>query len=310
MEDRDCSPEGENRVSPNGRSNSWGQRSAPKEEETSNTVAGWSGLLAHVCLCTLGLGLRPTSHSWAKVDVKVNVELVAGLVGRAAWHNWLLVRGIPDQVADVVVHQSVISFVCSHDQDHIPQASILRHVPILDRDLGSGDVLKLASVHHLQHLGVGMHRLLLEVAREAVGDSRSDEVEDGVGRKEANLSQNHQQALVPSHVCHFHECHEVHPLVLRFVQGRLDPIAVHITSKSSEVVEHGCCEARHSCNGLKHAGAVQELVPEVHIAQFPEELHDIPGHLVPHVSGLVVGLREPVLVQSLQNFTGGTVVPG
>mmetsp|Transcript_25747 Transcript_25747/g.39158 ORF Transcript_25747/g.39158 Transcript_25747/m.39158 type:complete len:239 (+) Transcript_25747:570-1286(+) len=238
------------------------------------------------------------------------MEFVARFVSGAARHDGLLAGGIPDQVADVVIHQAVIGFISTHHQDHVPQGCVLRHVVVLDSNLWSRNVLDLASIHHLEHFRVGVHSLFLEIPSEAVRNAGCDEVEEGVGRKEADLANNHQQALVPAHIGQLHEGHEVHPLVLRFVQGRLDPIAVHITSKSSEVVEHGCCEARHSCNGLKHAGAVQELVPEVHIAQFPEELHDIPGHLVPHVSGLVVGLREPVLVQSLQNFTGGTVVPG
>mmetsp|Transcript_5595 Transcript_5595/g.10017 ORF Transcript_5595/g.10017 Transcript_5595/m.10017 type:complete len:208 (+) Transcript_5595:172-795(+) len=166
-------------------------------------------------------------NCWSQIDTQIYVELIAGLVVFASLPHRSLSVGVCDQIPHMVVDEAMISFISSHDQNHVTERSIFWHVPVLNGNLWRRDVLDLTLINHVQHLGIGVHSFLLKVANKAMGYARRDNIEYRVGREEHTLASNDHQALVPSLLRQFHEGHQMHALVLRLIHGRLDPIAMH-----------------------------------------------------------------------------------
>ena len=80
----------------------------------------------------------------------------------------------PQLLGEAVVDVAMLGLVGAHGDDDVAQAGVGRQAPVVERDLRRGHVLDLARVDLLQVLGVADHRLLLEVADQAMRGARGE----------------------------------------------------------------------------------------------------------------------------------------
>ncbi|CRJ86145.1 hypothetical protein BN1723_000082 [Verticillium longisporum] len=86
---------------------------------------------------------------------------------------------------------------------------------------------------------VRVHGLLLEVADEAMRDLGRDEIRQEHAVEEDALGTDEHDLHEPARLRHLHKGQQVHALIVRLLEQRLDPavVALHAT-KAAEMAEH------------------------------------------------------------------------
>mmetsp|Transcript_20354 Transcript_20354/g.49185 ORF Transcript_20354/g.49185 Transcript_20354/m.49185 type:complete len:218 (-) Transcript_20354:300-953(-) len=180
------------------------------------------------------------------------------------------------------------------------------HVPVVDRDLRRRLRVPLAEaavIDGVDDRRVRVHRLLLEVADEAVARAGGDHVHQKERVHEDSLGADHAQPEHRPRLLELDEGEEVHPLVLRLLEQSVDPpvVAVH-AAKRPKVPQHPRRHPRDARDSLEEDGAVEHLV----VCHLPEPVagegvEGPAGHLnehqrqaVRHVRGLDVRLLHRV----------------
>lgn len=113
------------------------------------------------------------------------------------------------QVAQRVVHLAVLGLVCTHVQDQVGHRVVtLRHVPVLDSDLGCRHRLPLGQLAGFDLLDgpcVSDDGLFLEVADEAVAGAWRDEVREEEAVEEDTLGAEDHETHEPAGFGQLHE---------------------------------------------------------------------------------------------------------
>nr|GMC50251.1 jmjC domain-containing protein 7 [Ipomoea batatas] len=152
-----------------------------------------------------------------------------------------------------VVDVTVMSLVSPNNQDNIPESRSRREAPVVESDGRSRHVLNITLVKLLKELGVGMDGLFLQVSDDAVSQLGGDEVGGEVSVEEDALDGEDEGAFVPPRLRNLHERHQMHSLVLRFFQQRLDPPPAVLESPEGFAVEqHPSHHSRHRRHRLQH----------------------------------------------------------
>lgn len=133
----------------------------------------------------------------------------------------------------------------------------LGHVPVTDSKIGDTELgvrplLKAAMVKLKQAAGVSVNSLFLKVADEAVANLGREEVRDEHGVVEDALSTKNDKSHKPAGLVHLKEGEEMHSLVVRLLEKRLDPALVGLeTANGLEVAQAASNHAGNTSNGLK-----------------------------------------------------------
>lgn len=153
----------------------------------------------------------------------------------------------------IVIDITVMRLISTYDCHHITEGSIRWKAPIINSNGRCRDIFNSTLVELLKKLGVGMDGLFLEIACNPMGELGRNEVTHEVGIEEDSLDYHDEGTLIPTGLSYFHECHEVHPLVLRFLHQRPDPAAAVLeAAEGAEVEEHPPHHSWHGCNSLQH----------------------------------------------------------
>lgn len=105
-----------------------------------------------------------------------------------------------------------------------------------------------------------MHGLLLKVPDEAVANLGADEVCDKHGVEVDALRADDEYLHEPARLAHLEEGQEVHALVVRLLEQRLDPAVVALqTPERVEVSQHAGHHARHGRDGLEEDETAEPL---------------------------------------------------
>ena len=132
------------------------------------------------------------------------------------------------QIPQRMVHLAMLGLVGAHVEHQIAQRAFpLRHVPVLDGDLGRGGGFEHgegAGVDGGDAARVGQHGFFLEVADEAVAGARRDEVGGDEGVEEDALRAEEHQAHEDARFGQREEGEEVHALVVGFFEEGFDPV--------------------------------------------------------------------------------------
>ena len=142
----------------------------------------------------------------------------------------------------------------------------LGHVPVAngkigDAELGVAPLLQTAVVELEQAAGVGVDSLFLKVADEAVADLGRNEVRNEHGVIEDALGTEHDESHEPAGLVHLEEGQEMHSLVVRLLEKRLDPALVGLeTANGLEMAQATSNHAGHTSNGLEEDEADELLL--------------------------------------------------
>lgn len=99
---------------------------------------------------------------------------------------------------------------------------------------------------------VGMNSLLLEVAHESVDKSRREEVENEERVEEDALCTDDHELHEATGFAHLHKCEEMHALVVRLLEERLDEAIVSLhPSQAAQVAKHSTYHTWHAGYRLK-----------------------------------------------------------
>lgn len=115
-------------------------------------------------------------------------------IGRSFAH----IQGESGKLAgEAVVDIAVVRFVGADDEHHITQCRIGRELPIVARDGGRRHIFGAAFIDFGQVEAVAEDRFLLEIADDAVGSARRDDVEQEECDVEDGLHELDDQPLEP-----------------------------------------------------------------------------------------------------------------
>mmetsp|Transcript_114110 Transcript_114110/g.329608 ORF Transcript_114110/g.329608 Transcript_114110/m.329608 type:complete len:308 (-) Transcript_114110:281-1204(-) len=158
-----------------------------------------------------------------------------------------------------VVHIPVVCLVGEHALQGVHPHRLRRQLPICDREirrrqrrprLVQGRARRLDLV---DDVGVRRASRLLQVPHEAVDGLGVHNVERCEEWRHQALGSEHQGAGHEIGLEHAHANQQVHPLVLRLLQQRVDPAEVTAQApQGAQVPDQRRHEARHACDALEH----------------------------------------------------------
>ena len=157
------------------------------------------------------------------------------------------VRVVGLHARKLVVHVAVVGLVRPNAVEDVAERCGRRQPVVLQRDgrrRGGRKHGEVALVELLQQVRVGLHRLLLQVAHEAVAEAWGDHVGEAEGPEEDPLPADDHDPEERPRLAQRHGDHEVHALVLRLGQQRVDPTVVLLHEAERVQVTHHASVSR------------------------------------------------------------------
>lgn len=163
-----------------------------------------------------------------------------------------------------MVDFSVLCFVGPNVQQQVLHGPVaFGHLPVVDgqirnAELGIGPLGQLPSLEVGDGERVRQHGLFFQVAHEAMAGARGDEVGEEHGVEEDALGAQDHDLHEPAGLGHLEEGEQVHALVVRLFEQRLDPavVALH-PAQRVQVAEHAGHHAGDAGYGLQEHHADQ-----------------------------------------------------
>mmetsp|Transcript_60163 Transcript_60163/g.137997 ORF Transcript_60163/g.137997 Transcript_60163/m.137997 type:complete len:272 (-) Transcript_60163:21-836(-) len=183
---------------------------------------------------------------------------------------------------------------------HVKESRRWPHPPVVERNRRHLLIrprrvqLRSRRAHQLDDVRVGVDRHLLDVADGAVRGARGEDVQGDEEARPPELQAVHDGTLRGRHLKGIDEREEVHPLILRLLEERMDP---------SVIARHGAQRREVAVLGRDHAGHAGDGLEE-------EEARDdalwgrvrrvVAGELVERPVGAVNGARDHFLREQLR----------
>lgn len=180
-----------------------------------------------------------------------------------------------------MVHIAVLSLVGANGDDHIAQCRVFVQLPIINGDFWGSDVLVPTFIHLSQVLGVRNDRFFFKIANNPVCRARREQVEEEVGVVERELRDRDDHPLKQCRIGDVDEGHQVHPLILGFVEEGADPSLILTNmAKSREVLQQTADHARYGRDRLKNDSAVAITLGEKAVGDEAQHFDKTKGDLV------------------------------
>lgn len=160
------------------------------------------------------------------------------------------------KVTERVIDLTVLGFVGTDVKQQVTHCSMaLRHVPVLDGDVWCLHLLehwKLAAVNVRDGPRVSEDSFFFQIADEAMAGAWRDEVRDEEGVEPYTLRAEHHETHEPARLSHLEECEQMHALVVRLLEQRLDPaiVALHAAHRV-QMAKHASDHARYASYRLQ-----------------------------------------------------------
>lgn len=164
---------------------------------------------------------------------------------------------VQDFVCEGMVCFAVAHFVRPCGDDDIAEASVGWQTPVFDRDLGSGDIFLRVLFDLFQIVRIASRRFLLEIPYKAVRHACREEIDRKIEAVENNLNHGNNEALECCGAGKVDEDHEVHALVLCFVEECFDPAVIAFDmTQGSEMLKETANHPRYCRNGFQYDRAM------------------------------------------------------
>jgi hypothetical protein len=191
--------------------------------------------------------------------------------------------------AKAVIDVAVMRLVRPDDEDHVAERRRIAEAPVALCDLRRRHVGAPALVDLLEVKRVAQHRLLLEIADDAVRGPGARQIEREESQVEDPLDGEDHEALERGRLRHLDEGHEVHPLILRLVHQGADPaLVVAHAAQAFEVRDRGADHSGHRRHRLEHDGAVAVALGEEGVGAEAKRLGEAIGDAIGGAARLVM----------------------
>lgn len=159
------------------------------------------------------------------------------------------------QVGKNVIDMAMMGLICTDIIDQVHEGGIRFHVPILDRDFGSGDglpVLQAAGLDFLKTMGVSFYGFDFQTGHQSEAELGREQETEEVKVPENGLRQSNHEAHEQSGLADLQKSEEMHALVLCLSDEAMDPstVALH-RSQRTQMADRRPAEAWHAGDRLE-----------------------------------------------------------
>mmetsp|Transcript_8689 Transcript_8689/g.14245 ORF Transcript_8689/g.14245 Transcript_8689/m.14245 type:complete len:234 (+) Transcript_8689:724-1425(+) len=194
----------------------------------------------------------------------------------------------------------MIGLVRSCCFDYISKCCSRCQLPVINGDFRGRDVFDPSVVDLFQETRVADYSLLFKVSHETMACLRKESVGKQVEIEEHSLHEYHKGTFGGSWLGDFHECHEVHPLILRFLQQRFNMAIIMLKfAKGAQVIDHAGYHSRNSGHCFQHHCSMPISLLEKEICKKPKKLDHGKRHAVTYVCGLEASHKIEILIISV-----------